>query len=156
MLSSPLGRLTVIAFLFVGLMIPLTMTWGLVTERASRRDAVAAEIGTMWGGAQRLSGPSLTIPYRCAPRERAASAGTGLRGGAGGSELEDEQGAADVQQDVRQMESEWIQSPDLPVDAVGQEGHRPVVLEEFELEIGKRVCEAVVGLETREDEKIVS
>jgi inner membrane protein len=72
MLSSPLARLFVIAVLLVGLLIPLAMTWGLVTERASRRDAVAAEIGAMWGGAQRLSGPALTIPYRCAPRDPAA------------------------------------------------------------------------------------
>jgi inner membrane protein involved in colicin E2 resistance len=41
--------------------VPLGMTWGLVTERALRRDAVAADIGAMWGGAQRVSGPALTI-----------------------------------------------------------------------------------------------
>jgi inner membrane protein len=69
MLTAPLTRLVVIALLLGGLLIPLGMTWGLVTERAQRRDAVAAEIGAMWGGAQRVSGPVLTIPYRCAPRE---------------------------------------------------------------------------------------
>jgi len=74
MSSSPLARLVVMAVLLVGLLIPLGMTWALVTERASRRDAVAAEVGAMWGGAQRLSGPSLTVPYRCAPRDQAASA----------------------------------------------------------------------------------
>jgi inner membrane protein len=71
MLSSPLSRLLVIAVLFLGLLVPLTMTWGLVTERAARRDEVTAEIGSMWGGPQRLSGPALTIPYRCAPRDAA-------------------------------------------------------------------------------------
>lgn len=72
MLSSPLARLFVLGVLLVGLLAPLGMTWGLVTERAQRRDAVAAEIGAMWGGVQRLSGPVLTIPYRCAPRDAAA------------------------------------------------------------------------------------
>ena len=70
-MSSPLARLLVIGLLFAGLLVPLMMTWGLVTERAQRRDAVIAEIGTMWGGVQRLSGPVLTIPYRCAPRDSA-------------------------------------------------------------------------------------
>ena len=70
----PLARLVVIAILLIGLLIPLGMTWGLVAERAARRDAVAVEIGAMWGGAQRLSGPALTIPYRCAPREPAGPA----------------------------------------------------------------------------------
>jgi inner membrane protein len=47
------------------LSIPLLMIDGLVGERAGRRDAAADEIARMWASAQTISGPILTVPYRC-------------------------------------------------------------------------------------------
>jgi inner membrane protein len=47
------------------LFIPLVMIDGLVGERAGRRDAAADEIARMWASAQTISGPILTVPYRC-------------------------------------------------------------------------------------------
>jgi inner membrane protein len=54
----------VMAVLLFALNVPLTMTCGLVSERASRRDAVAQEIERDWGGFQTVSGPVLSVPYR--------------------------------------------------------------------------------------------
>jgi inner membrane protein len=50
--------------LMLGLMVPLMMVRGVVSERASRRDEAAAEIGRSWGGPQTVAGPVLAIPYR--------------------------------------------------------------------------------------------
>ena len=36
----------------------------VVSERATRRDAAVAEVGGIWGGAQTIGGPVLTLPYR--------------------------------------------------------------------------------------------
>ena len=47
------------------LFIPLLMIDGLVSERAGRRDAAADEIARMWASAQTISGPILSVPYRC-------------------------------------------------------------------------------------------
>ncbi len=50
--------------LLFALNVPLTMMCGLVSERASRRDAVVQEIRRDWGGSQTVSGPVLSVPYR--------------------------------------------------------------------------------------------
>ena len=64
MRTSAMARLAVMGVLLIALMIPLTMTHSVVSERAARRDAAAAEVGSIWGGAQIVGGPVLTVPYR--------------------------------------------------------------------------------------------
>jgi inner membrane protein len=64
MRTSAMARLAVMGVLLLALMIPLTMTHAVVSERAGRRDEAAREISGVWGGAQTLGGPVLVIPYR--------------------------------------------------------------------------------------------
>jgi inner membrane protein len=64
MRTSPIVRMVVMGLLLFALNVPLTMTCGLVSERASRRDAVVQEIRRDWGGSQTVSGPVLSVPYR--------------------------------------------------------------------------------------------
>src|SRR5258705_13274594 len=64
MRRSAMARLVVMGVLMLGLMIPLMMVQGVVSERATRRDAAVAEVGGIWGGAQTVGGPGLTLPYR--------------------------------------------------------------------------------------------
>src|SRR5258705_4737401 len=64
MRRSAMARLVVMGVLMLGLMIPLMMVQGVVSERATRRDAAVAEVGGIWGGAQTIRGPVLTPPYR--------------------------------------------------------------------------------------------
>jgi inner membrane protein len=65
MRTSAMARLAVMAVLLLALMIPLTMTHAVVSERSTRRQTAATEISGIWGGAQTLGGPVLVIPYRC-------------------------------------------------------------------------------------------
>src|SRR5262245_35304835 len=62
--TSVMARLLVMGCLFLGLLIPLMMVQGVVSERATRREAVTAEIGSTWGGPQTIGGLILTVPYR--------------------------------------------------------------------------------------------
>jgi inner membrane protein len=71
MRTSAMARLAVMGLLLMALMIPLTMTHSVVSERASRRDSATAEISGIWGGAQTIGGPVLVIPYRCSYRDNA-------------------------------------------------------------------------------------
>ena len=64
MRTSALARLIVMGILMVCLMVPLLMVQGVVSERASRRDAAVGEVSGIWGGVQTLGGPVLTVPYR--------------------------------------------------------------------------------------------
>lgn len=64
MRTSAMARLIIMGILMLGLMIPLMMVQGVVSERATRRDAAVAEVGGIWGAAQTLGGPILTVPYR--------------------------------------------------------------------------------------------
>lgn len=52
-----------LGFLTLILMLPLDMIHGLIDERAGRRAEVEAEIAAQWGGAQRIAGPVLVVPY---------------------------------------------------------------------------------------------
>ena len=52
------------AALMVGLLIPLMMIFGLVSERAGRRNEAAREISGQWGGAQTVVGPVLSVEFR--------------------------------------------------------------------------------------------
>ena len=63
MRTSAVARIVVMSVLALGLLIPLAWVYTLVAERASRRDAAAAEIGTTWGGQQYVAGPVLAVPY---------------------------------------------------------------------------------------------
>lgn len=62
--TSAMARLGVMALLLIALIIPLAMVQSVVTERASRRDSVVREVSGTWGGAQTITGPVLTVPYR--------------------------------------------------------------------------------------------
>lgn len=62
MRRSAIARIIVISILGIGLLIPLAWVYVLVSERASRRDEAAAEIGRIWGGAQQITGPVLSVP----------------------------------------------------------------------------------------------
>jgi inner membrane protein len=62
--DSVLFKMTLIAFLFVALGIPLMMVRGQIQERKQRRDQVVSEVSSTWGNAQTLGGPVLTVPYQ--------------------------------------------------------------------------------------------
>jgi len=64
MRTSPMLRLGIMGVLMVVLLVPLAMIYGVVAERESRRNSVAAEISAEAGGAQIVGGPVLVIPYR--------------------------------------------------------------------------------------------
>jgi inner membrane protein len=64
MKTSPMLRLLVMGIILMALNVPLTMMCGVVSERTSRRNQVAAEVSESWGGAQTVSGPVLSVPYR--------------------------------------------------------------------------------------------
>jgi inner membrane protein len=59
-----MARLAVMGVLLLALMLPLGMTHAVVSERSGRRDEAAREISGVWGGAQTVAGPVLTVPYR--------------------------------------------------------------------------------------------
>ena len=61
--NSVMLKIFAIGFLTLLLMIPVALVSDLVTERQSRQEEAAAEIASKWGGAQRITGPMLTIPY---------------------------------------------------------------------------------------------
>jgi len=64
MKTSPMLRLLVMGIILMALNVPLTMMCGVVNERTARRNQVAAEVSESWGGAQTVSGPVLSVPYR--------------------------------------------------------------------------------------------
>jgi inner membrane protein len=64
MRTSPLLRLGIMGLLLLALMVPLTMMHAVVSERATRRDEVVADVSGDWGGTQVLGGPVLVVPYR--------------------------------------------------------------------------------------------
>ncbi len=57
-------RLIVIGIIALVLLIPAFLTKSLIAERELRRDQVASEISSNWGGKQLLVGPILSIPFR--------------------------------------------------------------------------------------------
>src|SRR6266542_3271261 len=63
--TSVVARLVVMGFLMVLLLIPLGMVQSVVSERAGRRNEVAADMSATWGAAQTIAGPVLVVPYRC-------------------------------------------------------------------------------------------
>src|SRR5436190_4404776 len=63
--TSVIARLVVMGMILLGLLIPLSMVESVVSERTTRRDSVANDIGSTWGSGQLLAGPMLTVPYEC-------------------------------------------------------------------------------------------
>ena len=68
-LRSPAARLLGLGVLALALQAPVLYVGDLVRERQGTRDAAVAEMAAAWGGAQRLAGPFLLVPYRT-PAER--------------------------------------------------------------------------------------
>ena len=64
MRTSALARLAIMGVLLLALMGPLLMIESVVSERAQRRDQAVREISAVWGGAQTIGGPILTVPYQ--------------------------------------------------------------------------------------------
>jgi len=62
--TSAVARLVVMGVLMLGMLLPLQMVQGVVSERTTRREVAVHEIGGTWGGFQTIGGPVLTIPYR--------------------------------------------------------------------------------------------
>jgi inner membrane protein len=54
-------KLALIAFLSLLLLIPAFMITGLIREREQRRDETIAEVTSLWGSSQTLTGPVLTL-----------------------------------------------------------------------------------------------
>jgi inner membrane protein len=67
--TSVIARLVVMGIILLGLLIPLSMVEAVVSERTGRRNSVASDISSTWGGAQLLAGPMLTVPYECTVTE---------------------------------------------------------------------------------------
>ena len=63
-LRSPLVRLLGIGALALVLQVPVLFIGDLVRERQRTRDDAVTEMASTWGGAQRLTGPYLIVPYR--------------------------------------------------------------------------------------------
>jgi inner membrane protein len=63
MRNSAVARLVVMGVLTIGLLVPLTWVYSIVSERSSRRDEALAEVSATWGGQQIVAGPVLSVPY---------------------------------------------------------------------------------------------
>jgi inner membrane protein len=61
--GSPVARLLGIAGLMLCFLLPIEWIASLVAERLQRRDDAVAEVSQKWGGAQRVVGPLLLVPY---------------------------------------------------------------------------------------------
>jgi inner membrane protein len=56
-------KLALIVFLSLILMIPASMITGLIREREQRHDETIQEVTSIWGNAQTIAGPVLTLSY---------------------------------------------------------------------------------------------
>ncbi len=61
--DSKLIKVMGVGILVLLLLIPLAMVHGLVSERQQRQLSVEQELASVWGGAQKIGGPVLTVPY---------------------------------------------------------------------------------------------
>lgn len=57
-------KLLAVGFLILLLLIPASMVKSLIHERQQRNAEAVAEVTGKWGGAQVLTGPVITVPYR--------------------------------------------------------------------------------------------
>lgn len=62
--DSTFVKLSVLGFLFLLLLIPMSQVSALITERHTRHFVVQHEVAATWGGAQTLQGPVIAVPYR--------------------------------------------------------------------------------------------
>jgi len=58
-------RLVIVSFIMISLVIPSVMIQSLIRERKLRRDQADVEVSEKWGTGQTISGPVLSIPFRC-------------------------------------------------------------------------------------------
>ncbi|MDY7096064.1 MAG: cell envelope integrity protein CreD [Acidobacteriota bacterium] len=75
--ESAFGKLLMLGFLLLLLLLPVARITALVHERMSRQAQVASEITANWGRSQSLTGPVLSIPVWLAPPEEAEAAAGG-------------------------------------------------------------------------------
>jgi inner membrane protein len=61
--SSHVVRLSVLGFIALILLIPVSMIRGVVAEREQRQKEASAEVLSKWGLNQTLTGPALVLPY---------------------------------------------------------------------------------------------
>ena len=59
-------RIVALGAMILILLIPLALIGNITTERAKRRETVCQEVAAVWGGAQLVSGPILSVPYTVA------------------------------------------------------------------------------------------
>ncbi len=62
--SSVILRMLIVATLTLLLLIPAVFVESLISERSSRRDSATLEVSESWGGAQTLTGPVLSLPFK--------------------------------------------------------------------------------------------
>lgn len=63
-MSPHLKSLAALAAILVALQLPVLMIRGLTWDRMATRDAARDEVRQTWGGAQRITGPLLRVPFR--------------------------------------------------------------------------------------------
>ncbi len=63
-LKSPTAKLFLIGIIIFVLLVPLMMVWALLSDRERRASEVEADVSQSWGGAQRVAGPFLIVPYK--------------------------------------------------------------------------------------------
>src|SRR5678815_131328 len=76
--TSHIVRLSVLGFIALILLIPVSMIRGLVTEREQREKEASTEVRSKWGLNQALTGPALVLPYTHREDQRTES-GTVVR-----------------------------------------------------------------------------
>ncbi len=63
-ISSSTKKIVAISLIMLSLFLPLTLTRGLIKERLERKTQAIAEISSKLGGAQVITGPVVTVPYK--------------------------------------------------------------------------------------------
>jgi hypothetical protein len=65
-------------------------------------------------------------------------------------------GIGGMQEPVREVKPEGVQTPDVPVERLRQKAERTVVLEEAELKIGPGMRQSMQRLGARQDKEVVA
>ncbi|TAE27274.1 MAG: cell envelope integrity protein CreD [Candidatus Kapaibacterium sp.] len=63
-------RMLIIAFLTLVMLVPVSFVERLIEERQMRRDEATREVSEKWGGAQTITGPIISIPYKTFVRQQ--------------------------------------------------------------------------------------
>ena len=63
MRTSAVVRIGLMAVLMAGLLFPLMMIYGLVSERAGRHAEAVREVSSQWGEEQTIIGPVLSVGF---------------------------------------------------------------------------------------------